>query len=82
MKIIDVTIDGIQYHAINVLFKQDNKLIIRTKATSGQVFRVDYHKIHQIRFDNGEETVTVRASLKSVGNNTKIQEIEFSVINE
>lgn len=82
MKKIDVTIDGIPYHAINVLRKQDNRLIIRTGAASGQTFRVDSQGIHHISFQNGEEWVSVRGIRQSSGNNTKIQEIEFLVVDE
>lgn len=82
MKSIDVTIDGKNYHVINILSKPENRLIFRAKATSGQSFQVDFHKVHHISYKNGEETVDVNALLKSAWNSEKIIEMVFRLVNE
>lgn len=82
MKNMDVTIDGIKYHAIHVSLRPGNRLIIRTKAAGGQVFRVDSHKIHRICYDAGGEKVTLHGIYQSSGNNTRVEEIEFLIAEE
>ena len=82
MKTIDVTIDGINYHAINVLNKPDNRFIVRTRATSGQVFQLDFNIIHHISYKKDGETVTLNGLLKSTSNNVKIADAEFLIVDE
>ena len=80
-KLTDVFIDGTKYHAVGIIRKPDNELIIRLSATSGQDVRCDFQKIHSIRFEKDNEAFSYDVLLKSSGNNTKVTEFEFRIVN-